>query len=181
MTNNENEEKNNENMQKAGIAQTPKMEILLFKNEVLADIKKTEKIIVDRYAKMNESLEEKFLKYEQKLDTLNEKIQGMNSDKSADNFLNENVNKLLAFRDSTKDNLMTAEIKINNLEKDMFNNVYRIDKILAESVIYPGVIRGICKFKTFHDFMDYILAQSSQNITFRNKSQLDLKNYRIKL
>ena len=63
----------------------------------------------------------------------------------------------------------------------MFNNVYRIDKILAESVIYPGVIGGISKFKSFHDFMDYILAQASQNITFRDKSQLDLKNYRIKL
>ena len=184
MSNNETTEKadkSDTNLPKAGINPNMKMEILIFKNEVLTDIKKTEKIIADRYTKMNESLEEKFLKYEQKLDSLSEKIQGINSEKSADNFLNENVNKLLTFRDSTKDNLMTTEIKINNLEKDMFNNVYRIDKILAESVIYPGIIGGISKFKTFHDFMDYILAQASQNITFRDKSQLDLKSYKVKL
>ena len=30
----------------------------------------------------------------------------MNSDKSVENLLNENVNKLLEFRDSTKDNLI---------------------------------------------------------------------------
>ena len=172
---------NNETTEKAGINPNMKMEILLFKNEVLTDIKKTEKLIADRYSKMNESLEEKFLKYEQKLETLNEKIQGINTEKSVDNILNENVNKLLTFRDSTRDNLMTTEIKISNLEKDMNNNVFRIDKILAESVIYPGVIGGISKFKTFHDFMDYILTQASQNITFRDKSQLDLKTYKVKL
>ena len=91
---------NNETTDKAGINPNMKMEILLFKNEVLTDIKKTEKLIADRYSKMNESLEEKFLKYEQKLETLNEKIQGINTEKSVDNILNENVNKLLTFRDS---------------------------------------------------------------------------------
>ena len=184
MSNNETTEKadiSDTNPPKSGINPNMKMEILLFKNEVLTDIKKTEKLIADRYSKMNESLEEKFLKYEQKLDSLNEKIQGITSEKSVDNNLNENVSKLLTFRDSTKDNLITTEIKIRNLEKDLNNNVYRIDKILAESVIYPRVIGGISKFKTFHDFMDYILTQASQNITFRDKSQLDLKTYKVKL
>ena len=46
-----------------GINPTMKMEILLFKNEVLSDIKKTEKAIADRYVKMNESLDERFAKY----------------------------------------------------------------------------------------------------------------------
>ena len=172
---------NNENADKNIPGVGMKMEILHFKNEVLSDIKKTEKLIADRYAKMNESLEEKFLKYEQKLETLNEKIQGINEGKSSDNILNENVTQLLSFRDKAKDNIMTTDIKVNNLEKDLNNNIYRIDKILSESVIYPGVIGGISKFKNFHEFMDYILAQTSQNITFRDKSQMDLKSYKQKL
>ena len=164
-----------------GINPTMKMEILLFKNEVLSDIKKTEKAIADRYVKMNETLDERFAKYEQRLDSLNEKIQIMTSDKTTENNINENINQLLEFRTKTKDTLMTTDIKINNLEKDIYNNVYRIDKILSESVIYPGVIGGISKFKSFHDFMDYLLSQASQNITFRDKSQMDLKSYKIKL
>ena len=51
---------NNENADKNIPGVGMKMEILHFKNEVLSDIKKTEKLIADRYAKMNESLEEKF-------------------------------------------------------------------------------------------------------------------------
>ena len=182
MSNNENNEKSELNPSPpGGINPNMKMEILHFKNEVLTDIKNTEKIIVDRCSKLSESLEEKFVKYESELEALKGKIEGINMDKSNQNILNENMNKLLLFSDKAKSDLMTADIKINNLEKDMFNNVYRIDKILSESVIYPGVIGGISKFKSFHDFMDYLLAQTSKNITFRDKSQMDLKNYKIKL
>ena len=182
MSNNENNEKSEpSHAPSGGINTNMKMEILLFKNEVLTDIKNTEKIIVDRYTKLNDSLEEKFIKYESELESLKVKIEGINIDKSNQIFLKDNVNKLLSFSDKTKDDLITADIKINNLEKDIFNNVYRIDKILSESVIYPGVIGGISKFKSFHDFMDYLLSQASQNITFRDRSQMDLKSYKIKL
>ena len=32
-----------------------------------------------------------------------------------------------------KEELITINIKLENLEKDLYNNVYRIDKILTES------------------------------------------------
>ncbi len=56
MSNNENNEKSEQShAPSGGINTNMKMEILLFKNEVLADIKKTEKLIVDRYTKISES------------------------------------------------------------------------------------------------------------------------------
>ena len=91
------------------------------------------------------------------------------------------VKNLLDFQTETKDELITINIKLENLEKDLYNNVYRIDKILTESVIYPGIIGNMCKFKTFHDFMDYLLNQTSKNITFRDKSEKDLKDYKNKM
>ena len=173
-------EKSDNNQSTGGINPNSKMEIILFKNEILTDIKKTEKILVDRYSKINETIEEKLARYDKKIQELNEKYQELPK-KSDENIMNETINKMLSFQDLTKDNQITTDVKIGNLEKDMYNNVSRIDKILADSVIYPGVIGGISKFKTFHEFMDYLLAQASQNITFRDKSTLDLKSYKIKL
>jgi len=173
-------EKSDNNQSTGGINPNSKMEIILFKNEILTDIKKTEKILVDRYSKINETIEEKLARYDKKIQELNEKFQELPK-KSDENIMNDTINKMLSFQDLTKDNQITTDIKIGNLEKDMYNNVSRIDKILADSVIYPGVIGGISKFKTFHEFMDYLLTQASQNITFRDKSTLDLKSYKIKL
>ena len=73
-------------------------------------------------------------------------------------------------------------IRLDNFRNDLNSNVQRIEKILKDSVIYPGVIGCISKYKTFHDLIiDYVLTKWSQNITFREKSILDFKSYKKKL
>jgi hypothetical protein len=73
------------------------------------------------------------------------------------------------------------EIKVNNIDREMRNNVFRIDNILSDSVLYPGIIGKSCKFKTFHQTLDHILSQISQTITYREKNTLDLNTYKKKL
>ena len=165
----------------SSINQMPKMEILQFKNEVLSDIKKSQKLGEDKLEKFIEVIESKFIKYEEKLSKFSENLKEVTDTKSKDNILHEHVEDLLTFQAETRNNLITINVKLENLEKDIYNNVYRIDKILTESVLYPGIIGNMCKFKTFHDFMDYLLVQASQNITFRDKSEMDLKAYKIKM
>ena len=72
-------------------------------------------------------------------------------------------------------------IRLDNFRNDLNSNVQRIEKILKDSVIYPGVIGCISKYKTFHELIDYILTECSQNLTFREKSILDFKSYKKKL
>ena len=42
-----------------------------------------------------------------------------------------------------------------NLEKDLNDNIFRHDNILKDTVIYPGIIGPMCKFKNFHQLIDY--------------------------
>ena len=95
-----------------------------------------------------------------------------------DKTIREKVESLIEYKTKNQEIVMTNGIKIDNLDKDLFNNVYRIDNILKETVMYPGLIGGISKFKTFHDFMDYVLSECSQNITFREKTAIDINNLR---
>ena len=166
---------------RTSLTQIPQMEILQFKNEVLIDIKKSQKLGENKLDKFIELIESKFLKYDEKMNKLNSNFKIISSNKHEDNIINEHVKNLLNFQTETKEELITINIKIENLEKDLYNNAYRIDKILTESVIYPGIIGNTCKFKTFHDFMDYLLTQALKNITFRDKSEKDLKSYKNKV
>ena len=182
MTENQEEQNNiiDNNKSFSGSNQTSKMEILLFKNEVLSDIKKSQKLSEDKLDKFISLIESKFSQYDEKIKSLNNKLEEITQEKPKNNINQEHIKNLLEFQTSTNEDLITINIKLENLEKDIYNNVYRIDKILTESVIYPGIVGNMCKFKTFHDFMDYLLAQTSQNITFRDKFQKDLKLYKIK-
>ena len=77
--------------------------------------------------------------------------------------------------------MIKENIRLSNLEKDLSINIERIDKILSDSVIYPGIIGEKNKYKTFHDLIDYLLTQSSLNLIFREKNILDFKSYKIKI
>ena len=169
------------NIPRTSLTQIPQMEILQFKNEVLIDIKKSQKLGENKLDKFIELIESKFLKYDEKINKLISNFKAISNDKHEDKINNDHVKNLLDFQTETKDELITINIKLENLEKDLYNNVYRIDKILTESVIYPGIVGNMCKFKTFHDFMDYLLNQTSKNITFRDKSEKDLKDYKNKM
>ena len=158
-----------------------KNELLQFKNEILNDIKKSQKLGEDKLDKFIEIMETKFAKYDKRINMLSEKYQEISNNKPENNVLTDHVKDLLSFKTETKQDLITINIKLENLEKDIYNNAYRIDKILTESVIYPGIIGNTSKFKTFHDFMDYLLAQTFKNITFRDKSEMDLKSYKNKM
>ena len=53
--------------------------------------------------------------------------------------------------------------------------------MFSDSIIYPGIIGNMSKFKTFHEYIDYTLVQIGEINTFKEKNLLDLKSYKIKL
>ena len=63
----------------------------------------------------------------------------------------------------------------------MNDEIYRINKILMDTVIYPGIIGNSAKFKTYHDFIDYVLTEISQLILFKEKSGLDIVPFKRKI
>ena len=100
---------------------------------------------------------------------------------NTDKTIRDKVDSLMEFKEKTNDTMLTEKIRLDNTRNDLSSNVERIDQILKDSVIYPGIIGGISKYKTFHDLIDYILTQLSQTLTFREKSILDFKGYKTKL
>ena len=179
--NNENDVEKNRNDPFALNPKNIKMDLMLFKNDILKDIKSMQKNFSDKFNISNNVLKEKLESYDSKLKLYNEKIVQLSNKIIEDKNLKENVNKLLITKTTFDDKILTQEIKIKNIEKDYNDKICQINNILSDSVVYPNVIGGISKFKTFHDFIDYVLAQIIQNNTYKEKNTLDLNSYKNKL
>jgi len=158
-----------------------KNDILLFKNETLKELKQAQNKMFEKYSNLDNIIKDKFEVYEQRINSYELKISELSKLINADNILKEKVEQLFEFKDKVNDKIMTEKIRLDNFRNDLKANVSRIDKILTDSVIYPGIIGGISKYKTFHDLIDYVLTQCSLNLTFREKNILDLKSYKTKL
>ena len=158
-----------------------KSDILMFKNEALKDFKEAQKKVNEKYQSLNFEVKEKLDAYEQRITAYEKKIIELSNLINTDKTIRDKVDSLIEFKEKTTDTMLTEKIRLDNFRNDLNFNVNRIDDILKSSVIYPGIIGGISKYKTFHDLIDYVLAQCSQNLTFREKSIIDLKGYKTKL
>ena len=158
-----------------------KNDILLFKNETLKDFKEAKKKMFDKYSNLDENIKNRLDEFEKRINSYEIKITELSKLINVDKLIKEKIEELLEFKVKTNDKLLTEKIRLDNIRNDLKQNVTRIDKILTDSVIYPGIIGGISKYKTFHDLIDYVLTQCSLNLTFREKNIMDLKSYKTKL
>ena len=158
-----------------------KNDLLIFKDEALKDFKEAQKKISEKYKKLDFEVREKLDSYERRINVYEGKIMELSKMINTDKTIRERVDKLMEFKVKVDDSMLTEKIRLDNTRNDLYHNVNRIDDILKDSVIYPGVIGGISRYKTFHEFIDYVLTQCSQNLTFREKSIIDFKNYKERL
>lgn len=158
-----------------------KKDLILFKDDVLKDIKIFEKSVSDKLEITKTVIQEKLESYDKKIKIFNEKIVQLTNLIVEDKSFKDKVNQLYESRLSIKDSILTNEIKLSNLEKEYNDKIDKINQILSDTVIYPSVIGGLGKFKTYHEFIDYIITQISKINVYREKNTLDLNSYKNKL
>ena len=161
--------------------QNLKLDIMQFKDEILREIKLLKKSITEKYDFTNTLMNERFVKYDNKLTSYSDRINEISQNISINDKTITEIKTLTDFKNKFRDSMLTMDIKINNMERETKNNIFRIDNILTDSVIYPGIIGKSSRFKTFHQMVDYILSQVSQNLTYREKNTLDVNQIKKKI
>ena len=156
-------------------------DLILFKDDVLKDIKFFQKTVSDKLEITNTVIQEKLELYDNRIKLFNEKIIQLTNLIVEDKAFKDKVDQLYESRLSIKDNILINEIKLTNLEKEYNDKINNINQILSDTVIYPSVIGGLGKFKTFHEFIDYIITQISKINIYREKNTLDLNSYKNKI
>ena len=162
-------------------SQNMKNDIMQFKDEILREIKLLKKSVSEKYEFIEILTKEKFSKYDTKLSSYSERINELKSNTLNTDDLIKEIDAFKEFKNKFRDTMLTLNIKINNMDKETKNDIYRIDGILSDSVIYTGIIGRTSKFKTFHQLVDYLLSQTSQNLTYREKNNLDLNQLKKKI
>ena len=158
-----------------------KNDMIHFKDDVLKDIKYMQKNITEKFEMTNNLIKEKLESYDRKMNLYNEKLAQLSNLVVTDNAMKEKIEQLVQSKVDLRDHILTNEIKFTNLEKEYHEKMEKIDYVLSDSVIYPSVIGPKGKYKTFHDFIDYVLQQLAQTAIFRDKNSFDLSSYKNKL
>ena len=156
-------------------------DLLYFKNDLLKEFKTIESNLNEKYSDSINELKLRLKDYDRKFDKVNQQILDLSNIISNDKIIKDKIDKLSQFKEKTNEKIISTEFKLNQTYNELHNAITKYDKLLSDSVLYPGIIGNLCKFKNFHEFIDYTLQQISQLNSFKDKSLFDLKAYKEKL
>ena len=156
-------------------------DLLYFKNDLLKEFKTIESNLNEKYSDSINELKLRLKDYDRKFDKVNQQILDLSNIISNDKIIKDKIDKLSQFKEKTNEKIISTEFKLNQTYNELHNAITKYDKLLSDSVLYPGIIGNLCKFKNFHEFIDYTLQQISQLNSFKDKSLFDLKAYKERL
>ena len=158
-----------------------KDDVLFFKNDLLKDLKTIENKLNLKIENQSTMITDKFERYKSKLEAMAEKIHIL-GDKITINFsLKDKIDELYQIKNKIEAYLVTQDVRIEGIKKDLKEAMNNYDKILLESVIYSKLIGPNAKFNNFHEFIDYVLLNLNQLNTSKEKNNMDFKGYKKKL
>ena len=156
-------------------------DINTFKDDILQFFAERDKYIVN----LINTYQEKITKTENNYKDLTCRISNNYSDiLSSQAKINNRLDKLNSydsFVNKTNDQLISHEIRINNMREDHTKSVQKYDKIYLDNLELPGYIGKFAKYKNCQLFFDDVIKQLSNLNTYKEKNILDLKSYKDKL
>ena len=161
--------------------QSLKDDIIFFKEEILKQINELQKNIIQQKEEDRAKINGKFILYDETIEKLNTDFSELKKIMDTNLYIKEKLDDLSHFKKDISKTSTGNNIKLTLLEKDTNSNIYRIDKILSNSIIYPGIIGKNAKFKTFHEFIDYTLENLSTFDVFRGKFEIELNSFKLKV
>ena len=161
--------------------ETMKMDIILFKEEVLIELKQLNNSLAENYRKTDQEVKDKLELFDKKLNDLKIRLSDLSSKIVTDLESQEKLAELLIFKDKAQDIMTSNRVRLHMFTEETHRSIDRINSLLKESILYPGVIGNNSKFKCFHEYIDYTLLQIALMNNFKEKNTMDLRSYKKRI
>ena len=134
-----------------------KEELIYFKNDILKDIKEQITKLNSKYIKRLNEFEDKLEVTEKKSDICYQKMSIISEGIINQNSYQQRFSELEKFQSKASETIMNSDFKIKNLDNLLHDTISKYDKIILDSILYPGIIGKKSEFQTFHDLIDFLL------------------------
>ena len=158
-----------------------KNDLMFFQNEVLGDIKQIDNKLTSKLEDKSNELLEKILNTEKKISLLSTQITELFHSFANSKSLEDKISQFLTFKQKTEQTIFIHDSKIQVLEKDVNNSIYKYDNIITNTILVPGLIGNSCKYPSVRAFLDYSNRTFKDLLSFKEKNIVDLKLYKNKL
>ena len=155
-------------------------QLIFFKEEILKDIRRFESKLTLKYNSELNKNTSKILKMQESLDEMNKKIESFTSLIKTDLEMEKRTNNLSTLYSTLEQEMLSQDIKLKNINNLLNETITKFNDEFYMSIIYPGVIGPSGKYKTFHEFIDFVLLNINNLLLNKDKFSNEFKEYKSK-
>ena len=153
----------------------------IFKEDILNYLRDRDKCIYGLIKSYKEQMEKTESNYSELTKRISNNYSDILSSQAEINNRLDKLNNYESFSTKTNDQLISHEIRINNLREDFHKSVQKYDKIYLDNLELPGYIGKYAKYKNCQVFFDDVIKELNKLNSYKEKNTLDLKAYKEKL
>ena len=155
-------------------------QLIFFKEDILKELKQLETQMTLKYKAEKNKNDAKIIKMEDTIESLSKNFEIISSSINKDNTLHAKIEKFSELFPKLEETVNTHELKIKNSTKKFTEDIYNLDNKITENIFYPLIIGPKGKYKTFHEFIDFVLFNINNLLVFKEKTNSLLKDLKNK-
>ena len=155
-------------------------QLLFFKEEILKDLKQFESKISMKYNSELAKNNNKIIKMQETLEEMSQKLEKATTSINSENNLVEKTEKLTNLVSKLEQTSLLQEVKLKNTKEKLTETIDKFNSEISEIILYPTVIGPTGKYKTFHEFIDFVLFNINTLLVFKEKINIEFKDFKNK-
>ena len=155
-------------------------QLIFFKEDILKELKQLETQMTLKYKAEKNKNDAKIIKMEETIESLSKNFEIISSSINKDNTLHAKIEKLSELFPKLEETVNTHELKLKNSTKKFTEDIYNLDNKITENIFYPLIIGPKGRYKTFHEFIDFVLFNINNLLVFKEKTNSLLKDLKNK-
>ena len=155
-------------------------QLIFFKEDILKELKQLETQMTLKYKAEKNKNDAKIIKMEETIESLSKNFEIISSSINKDNTLHAKIENLSELFPKLEETVNTHELKIKNSTKKFTEDIYNLDNKITENIFYPLIIGPKGRYKTFHEFIDFVLFNINNLLVFKEKTNSLLKDLKNK-
>ena len=156
-------------------------ELNKFKDEILLYLNERNNHFLTLIKYFQDKMKQTRDEYTSQLNLINQNYEAILSSQASIINKVDKIANFELFMNKTNDQIVTHEVRINNLSQDFIKAVQKYDKIYLDNLELPGYIGKFAKFKNCQCFFDFLIREIDKINLYKEKNNLDIKNYKERL
>ena len=166
-------------------------QLIFFKEDILQEVKELRTQMTNKYKLSLSKNDTKIKEMQEEIEIMRQNLENLEI-KNKENPLVERYDKLAKLVSKLEQIVNSNDSKLKNTTTKLNENIYELDNKITKNFFYPLVIGPNGKYKSFQEFIDFILLNTNNLLSFKekinslhkelkNKTETNMSNFRVKL